>query len=93
VAWHRESFIASVRFPTHELWSQFRGRPFKTHLEPSLCNSMTGCGDNRGTESELTSLNPFLGGEQFEPVIAQTEGFSSAQLRETHILSLRREIR
>jgi hypothetical protein len=31
-------------------------------------------------------LNPILSGEQFEPVIAQTEGFSFAELRETYIL-------
>jgi ATP-dependent 26S proteasome regulatory subunit len=31
-------------------------------------------------------LNPVLGGEQFESAIAQTEGFSFAQLRETYIL-------
>ena len=30
-------------------------------------------------------LNPVLGGEQFESVIAQTEGFSFAELRETYI--------
>jgi hypothetical protein len=31
-------------------------------------------------------LSPVLTGEQFEFVIAQTEGFSFAQLRETYIL-------
>ena len=31
-------------------------------------------------------LSPVLIGEQFESVIAQTEGFSFAQLRETYIL-------
>jgi hypothetical protein len=50
------------------------------------CEAITRTNHSASEGNATGKRDPALGGEQFESAIAQTEGFSFAELRETYIL-------